>query len=298
MTSICVFDDFILPKNISNSNINVSIDQSNIYFNNILPKSTGIFIHQDGEVLIFKSIIGSNVNIVSNNTEIIINSASASFTNPTNVGTLSNIVFRQNLSNVLLFNTLYPSSGIAIVPTQTTIMINNTAPSNTLILTASTGITITGSYPNYNVSANTTDIVFVNRKFGRIYSNTTETVAISTNVTNLIVPTVATTTVMIGFQQLSNAMLTCTNSNVGYYMINGYIKYEPGPQGYGGYIAKNNTIISGEIISEGTGQLENTININSIATLIYGDYLTLKIYRLSGSTSTAIYGFGIITFQS
>lgn len=169
--NICLFDDFIIQKKVINTNINISIDNSNVYINkNIEPILVGTGINTFSNyntVLNYKNILVSNIAISSNNSQVFFSSSTSgisgdSYTNINTVYVNTDILTLKSINSGSFIN----------VYTNTDINIENSSPSYNYSLVGYNGINILGGYPNITIAAGSTSINTGSQYF-TIYINTT-----------------------------------------------------------------------------------------------------------------------------
>lgn len=128
--NLTIFNEFILPRNVVASNIQVSIDNSNIYLNALSATATNIgpgvpvYSGAPGGVLNFKTFTsGQNIDISTDGTTITIASTNLVI-GATNIGGLTNGLFLQNAAGILQFRTLIAGSYIVMTQTGSNIVVS------------------------------------------------------------------------------------------------------------------------------------------------------------------------------
>jgi hypothetical protein len=130
--NLTLFDDFFIPRLLVTSNIGVSVDNSNIFFNSTgsvsngtnIGSGTGVFNQINSGILEFKSLVaGSNVDISTDGTVITVASTNVVIS-ATNLDTSAAELFVQNNAGVLEFKSILAGSYIAITEGVSNIIIS------------------------------------------------------------------------------------------------------------------------------------------------------------------------------
>lgn len=183
--NLTIFNDFFYPRLVSASNINIRIDNSNIFMNvsTIVSNasnigSSGPFSTKTSSILVFKNLsAGSFITLVNNDSTLTVNAASSnSVIGASNIGSFG--PFSSNSGGFLTFKNLSAGSFITLTSTNTTI---NISTRSTNIVVGATNIG--GNTNGLFISNNNGVLTFKNIIAGTYISVTSNNSTISINST-------------------------------------------------------------------------------------------------------------------